>query len=132
MLTRYIHFCCVVIVYLFGQFIYSKFTMLEDNDMTKLSVAYNGEAYLALGRKIPLCRAETSDLQLISGISDDLAKNILRERIAICNRGVKLPTSKEYQALELVRGIGKITAKKFGKFITTRCPDKNQPTSSKK
>jgi len=77
----------------------------------------NAETKLALGLKIPFSRAGVYELELIPGISDRLAFEMVSKRQVIISLARKFPPAQKYRALTVVPGIGVKTAGKIGEFL---------------
>lgn len=77
----------------------------------------DAEAILARGEKIALSKVGIYELELISGLSDSLANNILVKKEVILKKSRALPAHKQYQALELAHGIGEKSSEKFKALI---------------
>lgn len=78
------------------------------------------ESRLAMGEKLPLECADVSSLELIKGISDTLAFEILDKRYDIMRSAF---TGSHLEAIQRAHGIGEKTAKKLLMYIdlTTPC-----------
>jgi hypothetical protein len=63
----------------------------------------DAETLLAFGAQIPLACADISDLELIPGVSDNLAKELLDMRTRIIAHA---RNHSPYEALQLARGVG--------------------------
>lgn len=72
------------------------------------------ESRLAMGLPIPLACADASDLELLNGVSDTLAFELIKER-----RSILLATSRSTpaDALQLVHGVGAKTAEKLVRYL---------------
>jgi hypothetical protein len=75
----------------------------------------DAETLLASGSRIKLACADISDLELVTGISDTLAHELLRKRATIIARARHAPYT---EALTLARGVGEIKAKLLSRFIS--------------
>ncbi len=75
----------------------------------------NAETLLAFGAQIPLACADISDLELIPGVSDKLALELLKNRDRIISHA---ENTSVHEALELAHGIADRTAQKLSSFIS--------------
>ncbi len=75
------------------------------------------EDIFAYGHRISLKNATMYELELIPGVSDTLAKNILEDREKIIKKAITLPPKDRHTALELAHGIGVKTAKKLDRYL---------------
>ena len=78
------------------------------------------ESCFAAGGVVPLIDSELFELELISGISETTAINLLEKREAIIDRATQLPFDKRHQAFELAKGIGPKKAELLGKRFSRR------------
>lgn len=89
-------------------------------------IAADSESRLAVGQRLSLWTVELYELELIPKVSDRLAKRILLERADVRARAAILPLEEKYQALEAVRGIGAITARRLSQYV-----DLSEPAATK-
>ncbi len=75
------------------------------------------ETTLALGQKLKLSSVGLYELELINGVSDTLAQNILLSRVQVLNSARHAISYERAKSLELVHGIGEKTAKKLDSVI---------------
>ncbi len=75
------------------------------------------EQQFALGRRIDLSSADLFDLELIPGVSDVLANNIINKREQILAIEKDKIKKMNISPFELVHGVGKQTAKKLTKYL---------------
>ena len=78
------------------------------------SIENNGEALLAIGKKIRLSTASRYELGLINGISQSKATEIIEKREEIISIAMQ---SDLQTALQTVPGIGEKTAVKLTEFL---------------
>lgn len=78
------------------------------------------ESRLAMGEKLPLACADISTLELIKGISDTLAFELLEKRYEIMRAA---RDGSHLEAIQRAHGVGKKTGEKLLKYLdlTTRC-----------
>jgi hypothetical protein len=77
--------------------------LLIDSDC-RLSLS--SEDCFAKGLKFPFARAETYDLQLVSGVSDQLSEALLRHKLEIIAAAKATPPEETYKAFSVAPGIG--------------------------
>ena len=77
----------------------------------------DAESRLALGGKMRFESAEIYELELVPGISDSLAQNILRKKAAILFEAERLPEEKQSKALELAHGVGEKRAESLLRYL---------------
>jgi len=83
---------------------------------TSLTAPINDpESILAIGDMIPLQCADVASLELISGVSDSLALELINKRAAILSAARTLTTD---EALQLAHGVGENTAKRLATLIS--------------
>ena len=75
------------------------------------------EGCLARGARLRLSKANMWALELIPGISDTLADNILTRRKYVRHVAPHLTEGTRHTALEVVHGLGPKSARKLGKYI---------------
>lgn len=81
----------------------------------------DAESRLAAGKRIELCRAGMFELELIAGIADALAFEILRKKRAVLAAARALPPGARHRALELVHGIGRKRAQSLSRHLALHC-----------
>lgn len=91
------------------------------------SPSINAESRLAMGLKLPILCADLVALELISGVSDRLASDLLTNRFKMraALQGGGKPGLSEQQALELTHGVGPKTSAKLIQFISIAEPCPN-------
>lgn len=77
----------------------------------------DAESILSLGGKIDLASAGMYELELIPGISDRMAKNILESRTQVIDYSQSVKRSDRWYSLLNVEGISEKKARKFVKYI---------------
>lgn len=82
-----------------------------------LITGLDAESLLAAGRKLELATADEYDLAQISGISNQLATLIHKNKALIMDKANGLPDSKKHLALSIVYGIAEKKASKFGEHL---------------
>ena len=75
---------------------------------TPISIA---EGIMAMGGQVHFSSLGIHELELITGISDRLAQNILANRSSIVDQARTLPLDKRYKAFTQAHGIGEKRAK---------------------
>jgi hypothetical protein len=75
----------------------------------------DAETLLAFGAQIPLACADMSDLELIPGVSDNLAKELLDKRDKIIAHA---RDSSPHEALQLARGVGERKAEVLSALLS--------------
>ena len=83
--------------------------------------AKDAESRLARGERFDFCSAGIYELELIPGISDNLALRLTHSRNAILAAAKRQPLSTRYKALTIVRGIGPKRAKTISHYMTLSC-----------
>jgi len=85
--------------------------------------AADAETRLAIGSKLPLACADMSSLELLKGVSDRLASELIRNRTSILE---KSKTSSPSEALRLAHGIGSQTSLRLSRYLELggECEDK--------
>lgn len=83
-------------------------TWLREPPFTEL------ESRLAMGLPMPLACADASDLELLKGVSDTLAFELIKERQTILQAASRGSPS---DALQLVHGVGPKTAEKLARYL---------------
>ena len=77
----------------------------------------DSETRLAMGHTISLESADMVDLELIPGISDTLAEELISDKDRLAELAKKIPKE---EALETVKGIGEAKAKTIGRYLSLR------------
>ena len=77
----------------------------------------DSESLLSLKKGIVFNSATQADLELIPGVSKKLADDFLDRRGTVLAQAAKLPDEHRYEALELIKGVGKKNAKKFDQYF---------------
>jgi len=77
------------------------------------------ESRLAMGEKLPLECADISNLELIKGISDTLAHELLEKRYEIMRAALKGP---HMEAIKRARGVGEKTAERLLTYLDLTAP----------
>lgn len=82
------------------------------------------ETRLAMGEKLPLACADIATLELIKGISDVLAFELLEKRYEIMRAALN---ETHLEAIQRAHGVGKKTGEKLLNYLdlTTRCSAKD-------
>ena len=107
---------CLLVMLLMGVMVIAQLRTwpVEVNMAALVSIErHNAEACLAAGCKIPLSFAGMYELELVPGISDTLALNILRARGAI----LKIRHKSGCAAFTEAQGIGEKTARTLCDYI---------------
>jgi len=88
------------------------------------SPSIDAESRLAMGLKLPILCADLAALELISGVSDRLASDLLLNRFKMraSLQGHGKQGLSEQQALELTHGVGPKTSAKLIQFISIAEP----------
>ena len=86
-------------------------------DLPRIFDGDSFESTLALNQPLKVDQVGIFELELISGISDTLANNILRKRADMLSLAATLLTEEKHAALELVHGIGPAKAKTLAKNL---------------
>jgi hypothetical protein len=76
--------------------------------------ATDPESRLAMGTKLPLACADISSLELLKGVSDKLATELINSRSSILE---KARTSSPFEALQLAHGIGSRTSLSLLRYL---------------
>lgn len=79
--------------------------------------ASNVEQQFALRRRVSFLLVDMYDLELIPGVSDTLAQNILDARDKILNYSRSKPALKVENPFMLAHGVGKSTAQKLSLYL---------------
>lgn len=91
-------------------------------------VAADAESMLAMGDKLPLACADMASLELIVGVSDTLATELLAKRKEILRVAQR---TNMHVALQVARGVGEKTATNLTKFLSATaketCPNTMTP-----
>lgn len=77
------------------------------------------ESRLAMGEKLPLACADISNLELIKGISDSLADELLEKRYEIMRAALK---ESHLEAIKRARGVGEKTAVRLLTYLDLTAP----------
>ncbi len=96
------------------EFPWSDFLFFNRRDEAVLTKPNDAESLLASGHPLPLLCADISSLELIPGISDNTAVQLLEKRDAII-RAERHGSIEE--SLQLARGIGTKTATKLARYL---------------
>lgn len=115
---RYLSFAVFILFFLLVKEI--PFHYFIKKEVAQKDPPQNGEALLAKGEKLDLCSTDLYELQLITGISYELAERLLEKKQEIAQYEETLPQAKKYEALKIVHGIGTVKAKTFSKYISTK------------
>lgn len=91
---------------------------LSSDRIKDLAAHGDTESRFALGSKILLADATIFDLELISGIGDELAGKILEQRPHLMKLGVSTPCEHVYKIFEEVNGIGLGLAHQLAERVT--------------
>lgn|GEM_PF-6263301 len=117
MLSRTATLCSLIIVVSALRLALNLFIPLPRVPEAWLTPAFDADAetLLASGSRIALACADISDLELISGVSDTLAHELLRKRAEIIAHARHTSAT---EALQLARGVGTHKAKLLSRFIS--------------
>lgn len=66
----------------------------------------DSESCLALGGFLPFVDSQLFDLELITGISENIANSLLENKSLIINKTNQLTLNQRFKAFELAKGIG--------------------------
>jgi hypothetical protein len=117
MASRTATLCAILLVFLA---FHAAWTILRREQPVKETWLYpavdaDAETLLAFGARIPLACADIADLELIPGISDRLALELLENRARIIAHA---ESTSEREALQLAHGVADRTADKLASFIS--------------
>jgi DNA uptake protein ComE-like DNA-binding protein len=98
--------------------LYPQALSLSPAQLAKAAAFSDAESLLAINQKLALYRVDLYDLELIPGISERLAEEIITHRDELLRHAASLPKNKQHQSLELIHGIGPKTARQLAKYIT--------------
>ena len=90
----------------------------EDTIFYALKPVSYAEQQFALGRKIPLSSADLYDLELIPGVADNLASNIIEKRSQIILEDQLKTKNSRKLSFEMIHGVGNKTAEKLARYLS--------------
>ena len=122
MYRRYLYTIYLIIAFVFVSMLIGDYSFSEVQLNNKKNVNL-AEAKLAKGEKLSFKEVNIAELELIPGVSDKMAENILeaREKVLCSDKSVRHP-------LELVHGVGKKKAKVFEQYLNISHPDNCKKT----
>ncbi len=117
MRTRANTLCAILIALLLSSYAWRTLTPPPPLPAQWLSIPLDADAetVLAAGGQIPLACADIAQLELISGISDTLAAQILADRASVV---AAAPEQGTEAALSLVHGIGPAKAAQIARHVS--------------
>jgi len=82
---------------------------------------HDAESHFAAGLPFPLACADIIDVELIPGVSDRLATELLASRTGVATAAARLPSA---EALQLVRGVGPSLGHALSRYLSMepQCP----------
>jgi hypothetical protein len=89
--------------------------LLPTRPPPRVLVAADAESMLAIGDKLPLRCVDMASLELIIGVSDRLATELLAKREEILSAA---HMTSMHSALQLARGVGEKTATNLTRFLS--------------
>jgi hypothetical protein len=109
---------CALLVIMLG--IHAAWTVLETHPRIPATwlvpkIDADAETLLAFGARIPLACADMSDLELIPGVSDKLAIELLQKREQIIAHA---RDSSPHEALQLAHGVGQHKAEVLASLLS--------------
>jgi DNA uptake protein ComE-like DNA-binding protein len=93
-------------------------TTLSTQKIRQIPVApADSESQLAYGYKLNLGVVTLADLELVPGVSTQIAEELLAKRGQIITASEQYDLKDRYRALEVIKGIGPKTAKKLANYL---------------
>ncbi len=115
---RYISLSLFIFIYYLGSFA-SRIQFFKVTDLSDITFK-DTESIIAIGERFPLSTSTLADLIMISGISDRIAFDILKEKDTVIALSRTEPLDDKYKTLEIVKGIGPKKAQLLSNYLDLR------------
>ena len=119
MTNRYHSLACLLIFVLGAVMLFSSFSKINlyQTDIIKALTSADTESRFAAGLKVNLSEIDRYDLELIPGIPQESSDEIMLRRLEIILKAISLPTTRQHEAFQLIKGIGPEKAKLLANFL---------------
>ncbi len=117
---HYLSLCVVILIFLVLRYLVAGHISFPNPPLSRPSVfqPQDSESLLARGKRLWLITADLYSLELLSGISDSLAHEIIKSKRDVSAHAVWKVKKAPDNPLEYVHGIGEKRAKKFSRYLS--------------